>query len=93
MFVPVLSSVESLNQITYRLAHPLDPPSGYPLTLHLTPTLQDLCRACSKVPAVYSIVGDMRLGESPCLLCAPCWRTMGPPKNDEGVMVVPLVNH
>ncbi|KAG2119589.1 snRNA-activating protein of 50kDa MW C terminal-domain-containing protein [Suillus discolor] len=74
-----------------RLAHASDPPSGYPLMLHLAPTVQDLCRACAKVPAVHSIVGDMRLGESPCLLCAPCWRTMGPPKNDEGVMVVPLV--
>ncbi|KAJ8584339.1 hypothetical protein M405DRAFT_875659 [Rhizopogon salebrosus TDB-379] len=76
-----------------RLAHDSDPLSGYPLMLHLTPTLLDLCRACSKVPAVYSVVGDMRLGESPCLLCAPCWRTMGPPKDDEGVLVVPLVNH
>ncbi|OJA13064.1 hypothetical protein AZE42_01906 [Rhizopogon vesiculosus] len=71
-----------------------DPLSGYPLMLHLTPTLLDLCRACSKVPAVYSVVGDMRLGESPCLLCAPCWRTMGlPPKNYEGMMVIPLVKH
>lgn len=74
-----------------RLAHASDTPSGYPLTLHLTPMVQDLCRACGKVPAVHSIVGDMRLGESPCLLCAPCWRTMCPPKNDDGVMVVPLV--
>ncbi|KAG1802777.1 snRNA-activating protein of 50kDa MW C terminal-domain-containing protein [Suillus plorans] len=74
-----------------RLAHASDPPSDYPLMLHLAPTVQDLCRACGKVPAVHSIVGDMRLGESPCLLCAPCWRTMGPPKNNEGVMVVPLV--
>ncbi|KAG1808202.1 snRNA-activating protein of 50kDa MW C terminal-domain-containing protein [Suillus subaureus] len=73
------------------LAHVSDPLSGYPLMLHLTPTVQDLCRACGKVPAVHSIVGDMRLGESPCLLCAPCWRMMGPPKNDEGVVVVPLV--
>ncbi|KAG1744376.1 hypothetical protein EDB19DRAFT_1694817 [Suillus lakei] len=53
--------------------------------------VQDLCRACGKVPAVHSIVGDIRLGESPCLLCAPCWRTVGHPHNDhEGVMVVPL---
>ncbi|OAX41083.1 hypothetical protein K503DRAFT_686222, partial [Rhizopogon vinicolor AM-OR11-026] len=71
-----------------------DPPAGYPLMLHLTPTLLDLCRACSKVPAVYSVVGDMRLGESPCLLCAPCWRTIGlPPKNYEDVMLIPLVKH
>ncbi|KAG2146029.1 snRNA-activating protein of 50kDa MW C terminal-domain-containing protein [Suillus bovinus] len=77
--------------IIYRLAHASDPPSGYPLTLHLAPTVQDLCRACGKVPAVHSIVGDIRLGESPCLLCGPCWRTMGPPKNTQGVMVVPLV--
>ncbi|KIK44589.1 hypothetical protein CY34DRAFT_802457 [Suillus luteus UH-Slu-Lm8-n1] len=74
-----------------RLAHASDTPLGYPLTLHLTPMVQDLCRACGKVPAVHSIVGDMRLGESPCLLCAPCWRTMGPPKNDDSVIVVPLV--
>ncbi|KAG1867392.1 snRNA-activating protein of 50kDa MW C terminal-domain-containing protein [Suillus subluteus] len=84
------NSIKSLN-IIYRLPHASDPLSGYPLMLHLTPTVQDLCRACGKVPAVHSIVGDMRLGESPCLLCAPCWRMMGPPKNDEGVMVVPLV--
>ncbi|KAH7929861.1 hypothetical protein BV22DRAFT_1056084 [Leucogyrophana mollusca] len=75
-----------------RLPHPSDPLSGYPLTLHITPPLLDLCRACTKVPAVYSIVGDIRLGESPCLMCAPCWRVMGPPKEEE-VMVVPLVKY
>ncbi|KAG6333386.1 hypothetical protein ID866_5704 [Astraeus odoratus] len=76
-----------------RLPHPSDPPSGYPLIVHLTPTLSDLCRACSKVPAVISIAGDIRLGESPCLLCTPCWRSMGPPKNGEDIMVVPLARH
>ncbi|KAL4080331.1 hypothetical protein V8B97DRAFT_738644 [Scleroderma yunnanense] len=51
-----------------------------------------LCKACCKVPAVMSVVGDIRLGESPCLLCTPCWRIMGPPQ-EEGVTVVPLVKH
>ncbi|KIJ18944.1 hypothetical protein PAXINDRAFT_70365, partial [Paxillus involutus ATCC 200175] len=78
-----------------RLPHPSDPPSGYPLTLHITPALPEVCKACSKVPAVFAIVGDIRLGESPCLLCAPCWRNMGPPRDIdvEDVMVVPLVKH
>ncbi|KAF8482904.1 snRNA-activating protein of 50kDa MW C terminal-domain-containing protein, partial [Russula ochroleuca] len=78
-----------------RLLHPDDPPSGYPLTTQITPPLLGNCRACSKVPAVYSIVGDMRLGESPCILCAPCWRNMGLPKDkeDEPIMVIPLLKY
>lgn len=76
-----------------RLPHPSDPASGYPLMLCLTPTLSELCRACSKAPAVISVVDDIRLGESPCLLCGPCWRLMGSPKDDAAVMVVPLVAH
>lgn len=60
----------------------------YPLTLQITPPLLQLCRACMKVPAVVSIVGDIRLGESPCLLCRVCWRAMG--NGDEDVIVVPL---
>ncbi|KIM69155.1 hypothetical protein SCLCIDRAFT_1208589 [Scleroderma citrinum Foug A] len=73
-----------------RIPHSSDEQSGYPLILHLTPTLSELCKACCKVPAVISVVGDIRLGESPCLLCTPCWHTMGPAK-DEGVMVAPLI--
>ncbi|KAI0329438.1 hypothetical protein GY45DRAFT_1354566 [Cubamyces sp. BRFM 1775] len=73
-----------------RLRHPTDPTSGYPLTTQITPPLADNCRACNKVPAVYSIVGDIRLGESPYLICAPCWRWMGEPRDDEEVLVVPL---
>ncbi|KAF9222581.1 hypothetical protein BS17DRAFT_783085 [Gyrodon lividus] len=78
-----------------RLSHPSDPPSGYPLTLHITPALPEVCKACFKVPAVFAIAGDLRLGESPCLLCAPCWRNMGPPRDEDvdDVMVVPLVQH
>lgn len=72
-----------------RLLHSSDPKIGYPLTLQETPALLDLCRACCKVPAVWSIVNDIRLGETPCVLCAPCWRTMGP-SNDPSVVVVPL---
>ncbi|KAI0645699.1 snRNA-activating protein of 50kDa MW C terminal-domain-containing protein [Trametes meyenii] len=72
-----------------RLWHPADPASGYPLTTQITPPLSEICRVCTKVPAVYSIVGDIRLGESPYLICEPCWRWMGEPK-DEEVLVVPL---
>lgn len=79
--------------ISLRLQHPSDLPSGYPLTIQITPPLLDLCRACSKVPAVWSIVGDMRLGESPCVLCGPCWRNMGDPNRDDTVFIVPLPKH
>ncbi|KAF9482137.1 hypothetical protein BDN70DRAFT_875428 [Pholiota conissans] len=70
-----------------RLRHPLDPPIGYPLTLHIAPPILDLCRACARVPAVCSVVGDIRLGESPCLLCGPCWRNMGPSDIKEVVVI------
>ncbi|KAF8274461.1 snRNA-activating protein of 50kDa MW C terminal-domain-containing protein [Lactarius quietus] len=78
-----------------RLLHPHDPRSGYPLTTQITPPLLGNCRACAKVPAVYSVVGDIRLGESPCLLCTPCWRSMGMPKGQDAnaVMVIPLPKH
>ena len=66
--------------------HPLDPTTGYPLTLQIMPTILDICRACGKVPAVWSIVGDVRLGESPCLLCGPCWRNMGPSSDAEVIV-------
>ncbi|KAJ7268821.1 snRNA-activating protein of 50kDa MW C terminal-domain-containing protein [Mycena haematopus] len=72
-----------------RLQHPTDPPSGYPLTIQLTPPTLDVCRGCTKVPAAVSVVNDERLGETPCPLCAPCWAGMGDPRND-GVVVVPL---
>ncbi len=77
----------------HRLLHPSDPKSGYPLTTQITPPLSDFCRVCSKVPAVYSIIGDVRLGESPFLICTPCWRWMGESKHDSDVLVVPLPKH
>ncbi|KAI0358449.1 hypothetical protein OH77DRAFT_1474071 [Trametes cingulata] len=78
---------------TIRLRHPTDPVAGYPITTQITPPLSDFCRVCTKVPAVYSIVGDIRLGESPYLICGPCWRWMGEPKDDSDVLVVPLPQH
>ncbi|KAG6903094.1 hypothetical protein C0995_006281 [Termitomyces sp. Mi166 len=47
-----------------RLQHTSDLSSGYALTLQITPSLLDLCRACAKVPAAFSIIGDIRLGET-----------------------------
>jgi snRNA-activating protein complex subunit 3 len=76
--------------IRFRLQHPSDLLSGYPLTIQMTPQPLSMCRGCMKVPAVWSIVGDMRLGESPCLLCSPCRRNMGDPDDDDEVMAVPL---
>ncbi|KAI0266796.1 snRNA-activating protein of 50kDa MW C terminal-domain-containing protein [Gloeopeniophorella convolvens] len=78
-----------------RLLHPDDPSSDFPLTVQITPPLIGNCRACTKVPAVYSIVGDVRLGESPCIMCAPCWRNMGLPKgrDADNIMVIPLPKH
>jgi len=74
-----------------RLLHPSDAKFGYPLTLQITPSPFDLCRACSKIPAVWSIVGDVRLGENPCVLCDFCWKHMGESK-EEGVVALPLPN-
>ncbi|KAK7005660.1 expansin-like EG45 domain-containing protein [Favolaschia claudopus] len=72
-----------------RLQHPSDMPSGYPLTIQITPPAPDVCRGCTKVPAALSIVNDERLGETPCPLCIPCWTAMGNPQNDK-VLVVPF---
>ena len=87
--------ITTLTRLSISLLHPGDPPTGYPLTLQITPPLLNICRACTKVPAVYSIAGDIRLGESPCVLCAPCWRNMGPPNgpNSERVIISPLLKH
>jgi len=57
--------------------------------LQATPAFLDLCRACSKVPALVSVVGDVRLGESPCLMCGPCWRNMGDPQG--ACQIIPLL--
>ncbi|KAF7315511.1 Expansin-like EG45 domain-containing protein [Mycena indigotica] len=51
-----------------RLQHPSDVQSGYPITTQITFPSIDNCRACNKFPAVWSIVDDERLGESPCFL-------------------------
>ena len=85
----------------HRMLHPSDPTQGYPLTLHITPPIIDLCMACSRVPAALSIVGDIRLGQSPFKICRPCWQLFGgkPPPGDStcsgsggraNVLVVPL---
>jgi len=77
-------------EIGSRLVHPSDYRQNYPITTQISPILMDLCRACNKVPAIWSIVGDIRLGESPCVLCGPCWRQMGEGNHDT-VLVTPLL--
>ncbi|OCH95162.1 hypothetical protein OBBRIDRAFT_768316 [Obba rivulosa] len=79
-----------------RLRHHLDPRcSSFPLTTQITPPLLDMCRACNKVPAVYAVIGDVRLGETPFVICGPCWRWMGNPGGTDGenIIVVPLSKH
>lgn len=79
-----------------RAHHASDPPlSAFPLTTQITPPLLDTCRACNKAPAVSAVTGDIRLGESPFMICGPCWRWMGAPKGEdaEKVEVVPLPKH
>ncbi|EJD52566.1 hypothetical protein AURDEDRAFT_82215 [Auricularia subglabra TFB-10046 SS5] len=70
-----------LDQI--RLLNADDPRDGYPQTLQSTPQLQmsSICRICSKLPASVSLVGDKRLAESPCLMCASCFKILGWPKD------------
>ncbi|KAH8814753.1 snRNA-activating protein of 50kDa MW C terminal-domain-containing protein [Flagelloscypha sp. PMI_526] len=75
-----------------RMLHRDDPTLGYPIGLWYPPILMDMCRVCTKRIAVWSIVGDVRLKESPCILCAACWDGLGPPK-EEDVLVVPLPKH
>ncbi|XP_006460819.1 hypothetical protein AGABI2DRAFT_70404 [Agaricus bisporus var. bisporus H97] len=78
-----------------RILHPSDSRSGYPITLQQTPQPLDICRACEKSPAVWSIVNDDRLGESPSFLCDPCWSNMGLPVSSENerIEVIPLLVH
>ncbi|TRM69461.1 snRNA-activating protein of 50kDa MW C terminal-domain-containing protein [Schizophyllum amplum] len=75
-----------------RMRHPRDPVVGYPITIRLMPILPTNCKACGNVQPLWSIVNDVRLGESPCLLCDPCWKAMGHP-GDPNVFVVPLPVH
>jgi snRNA-activating protein complex subunit 3 len=71
------------------MLHPSDPPmSTFPLTLQITPSMLDMCRVCSKIPAAVSVTGDMRLGESPCVLCEQCWSHVGLSEGGEEEMTV-----
>ena len=71
------------------LMHSDDRREGYPLTIFTSPPVLDLCQACSRVPATLSIVGDVRLGQSPCKLCQTCWTEFSG-SDDEGVKVIQL---
>ena len=67
--------------------HQSDRPTNYPIQVLLAPRQHALCKLCSRIAADLAINGDVRLGESPCLVCASCWNEFG---GSEGVMVVPL---
>ena len=67
--------------------------AGYPLTTYIAPVGLSLCIACGKVPALFAVLGDLRLGQSPAHLCGPCWRIMGPENAAHDVRVVPLPKH
>jgi len=88
-------SASSTESRAFRAIHPSDPRTGYPILLQHTPQLLDICRACSKSPAVWSIVNDIRLGESPSCLCAVCWENMGLPEDSElgSIEVIPLLHY
>jgi len=81
---------------SYRLRHPCDPPhSEFPFTVHHSPShmTRPRCRICIKLPATISVIGDIRLGESPCIICKECWAVLGDPTDTEealNVVVVPL---
>ena len=67
--------------------------ADYPLTTYIAPVGLSLCIACGKVPALFAVLGDLRLGQSPAHLCGPCWRIMGPENAAHDVRVVPLPKH
>ncbi|KAG8985021.1 hypothetical protein FRB94_005479 [Tulasnella sp. JGI-2019a] len=74
-----------------RLRQTLDPPSShFPLTIFAGAKSRANCRICAKWPASLSIVGDSRLGETPCLVCSRCWGRLGKSPDDEAVLIVPL---
>ncbi|KAF8609054.1 hypothetical protein BDV93DRAFT_216052 [Ceratobasidium sp. AG-I] len=88
------------------LLHAQDPPlptpgktSNWPYVTSLSPLPhRGLCRVCSRVPAILAVSGDVRLGESPSLVCEGCWALLGPPKagrdfSGEGTLtLLPLVS-
>ncbi|KZS98456.1 hypothetical protein SISNIDRAFT_481193 [Sistotremastrum niveocremeum HHB9708] len=77
-----------------RLRHPSDPVDGYPLTTHLTPVSRGLCRICDFVPASHAIVNDLRLDDSPFVVCKRCLDFLGEPTSyNDSRLVVPLVEH
>ena len=72
------------------MLHPSDPKEGYPLTLHISPPILDLCMTCARVPATLSVVGDIRLGQTPYKVCRPCWKAFGEPSEKDEIIIVPL---
>ncbi|KAH8119066.1 snRNA-activating protein of 50kDa MW C terminal-domain-containing protein [Phellopilus nigrolimitatus] len=73
-----------------RMLQASDLQDGYPLTLQIAPPILDLCMACARVPAVLSVVGDVRLGQSPFKICQPCWTLFGEPRSEDRAILIPL---
>jgi len=80
----------AIDQIS--LQHPSDPRSGYPLTLHTAPPLRGKCRLCENLPAAFSLVNDIRMPDTPFLICRQCLNTIGTVTNEDA-LVVPLIEY
>jgi len=65
--------------------------AAYPLTTFLPGSTAPNCGVCKLLPAVIAVSGDVRLGESPCLVCKSCWDLLGWPRGDEEIKVVRLI--
>ncbi|KZO93156.1 hypothetical protein CALVIDRAFT_486495 [Calocera viscosa TUFC12733] len=69
-----------------------DPDQGtYPLTTFLPGSNAPNCGVCKTLPAVITVSGDIRLGESPCLVCKSCWEILGWPRGGEEIEVMRLI--
>ncbi|KZT61947.1 hypothetical protein CALCODRAFT_303728 [Calocera cornea HHB12733] len=63
----------------------------YPLTTFLPVSTTPNCGICKTLPAVIAVSSDIRLAESPCLVCKSCWDVLGWPRGDEEIKAVRLI--
>lgn len=75
-----------------RLQHPSDPRVGYPFTLHVAPPMRGKCRLCENLPAAFSLVNDLRMPDTPYLICRECMSFIGSVTNEDA-LIVPLTEY